>query len=163
MNHRVLKVSLWNLCLFWLCVYSWSLMDEVTWPSIWETVLYIIKTKQISGKEPNTEVSKSQCASTHPSASLTHPLSFSLTNFFLGDIGSLDILYSPLKQGPASRWLLVFLILCLVPFYIFFIPRRYGNTFGAGNWVPPPQTCQHFWHTHPTQKVTGTVVGIGKL
>ena len=52
--------SLIKKSLFILIVYSWSLADKVTWPSIWARVQYIIKTKQISGKETNTELSKSR-------------------------------------------------------------------------------------------------------
>ena len=37
--------SLIKKSLFILIVYSWSLADEVTWPTIWERVQYIIKTK----------------------------------------------------------------------------------------------------------------------
>ena len=42
--------SLISQYLFILIVYSWLLVDEVTWPNIWESVQYIIKTKTTLGK-----------------------------------------------------------------------------------------------------------------
>ena len=42
--------SLINKSLFILIVYSWPLADEVTWPNIWESLQYIIKTKTTLGK-----------------------------------------------------------------------------------------------------------------
>ena len=42
--------------LFILILYSWPLADEVTWPSIWERVQYIMETKQLSGKRDKYRV-----------------------------------------------------------------------------------------------------------
>ena len=55
--HRVLKVSLRNLCFVYLVIYGRGHVTQ----HIWERVQYVIKTKQLSrGSETNIELSKSR-------------------------------------------------------------------------------------------------------
>ena len=50
-----------NRSLFILIVYSWQLLDEVTWPHIWEGEQYIIKTKTTFRKARQIQNSLNHC------------------------------------------------------------------------------------------------------
>ena len=112
------KRSLIKKSLFILIVYSRSSADEVTWPSIWERVQYIIKTKHISGKETNTELSKLRWI--RNDNKYLHL--FSSTSFYLGhtflfvalinNIKKCEILQRLIGQG---LWDILYLLyLCLI-------------------------------------------------